>query len=83
MANSLYNQLSNNNNGFIQQQPFQQLFNQFGGMQEMLNKFNYFKNNFQGNPAQIGQMLLQSGQLSQQDFNQLSKLATQLRNILH
>ena len=48
MANNLYNQLSNNN-GFIQQQPFQQLFNQFGGIQEMLNKFNYFKNFFKQN----------------------------------
>ena len=62
--NSLFNELGNN---------------QFGDIFSMLNQFNQFRSTFMGNPeAQVKQML-QHGQMSQEQFNQIAKLANQLR----
>lgn len=76
MANSIYNQLNNNNNN---------INNNFLGFQNpntLINQFNNFKNNLQGNPQQIVQQLLQSGQMSQSDYNQLRQMATQFQKFL-
>lgn len=63
-------------------------FNQNSPMQSsnpMLNivqQFQQFSSNFQGDPRQRVQDLLNSGQMSQQQFNYLSNLAQQFRNML-
>ena len=49
----------------------------------MLQKFQQFKSNFQGDPRQKVQELLNSGQMSQQQFNYLSNLAQQFQNIFN
>ena len=51
----------------------------FGNMSNMMNQFQQFRNNFQGDPKQKVQELLNSGQMSQQQFNYLSQLAQQFQ----
>ena len=64
-------------------------FNQNSPMQNtnpmaiMIQQFQQFKANFQGDPRQRVQDLLNSGQMSQQQFNYLSNLANQFRNIFN
>lgn len=59
------------------------MMNNFGGFQQMINNFNNFKNSFQGNPQQIVQQLLQSGKMSQAEYNNLSQMASQFKNFLY
>ena len=68
MPNNLYNQLNNS------QFPF-------GNLQQMINEFNNFKNSFQGDPKQMVQQLLQNGKMSQSQYNQLSQMALQFKNL--
>ena len=70
-ASSLFNMFGKqnpfiNNNGFI----------------NMMSQFQEFKQNFSGDPQQQVQQLLNSGQMSQQQFNQLSTMATQFQNMM-
>ena len=48
----------------------------------MLSQFQQFKQNFQGDPRQQVQQLLDSGQMTQQQFNQLSQAATQFQQMM-
>ena len=54
----------------------------FGNMQNFMNQFNQFRQNFGSNqdPQQVVQQLLDSGKMSQQQFNQLSQMANQIIN---
>lgn len=70
MPNNLYNQLNNN------QMP------NFNNFQNLINEFNKFKNSFQGDPQQVVQQLLQSGKMSQAQYNQLSQMALYFKNFL-
>ena len=58
------------------------LFNQFGNqnnnMNAFINQIMDFKKNFTGNAKQEVEKLLSSGQMSQQQFNQLSQIANQI-----
>lgn len=58
------------------------LFNQFGNQNnnigDFINQIMDFKKSFTGNPKQEVEKLLQSGQMSQQQFNQLSQIANQI-----
>lgn len=72
MANSLFNTLGNS---FSLPAPF-------NNMQNFINKLNQFGHSFQGDPRQQVQQLLNSGQMSQQQYNQLSQMATQIQNML-
>lgn len=60
-----------------------------GGMQpqnpitNMINQLNQFRQTFQGDPKQQVQQLLNSGKMSQQQFNQLSQMATQIQNMMN
>ena len=47
-----------------------------------MNQFNQFRNTFQGDPKQQVQQLLNSGRMSQNQYNQLSQMATQIQNML-
>lgn len=46
----------------------------------MLQQFNQFRNNFQGDPKQAVMNLLSSGRMSQDQFNQLSQMAQLFQN---
>lgn len=64
------------------------LFNALGGgklpgpmgqFQQMMQQFQQFRNNFQGDPKQEVEKLLQSGKMSQQQLNQLQAMAQQFQ----
>lgn len=64
-------------------------YNKFNGMNNnrmsnspmnFLQQFAQFKKNFQGDPQQAVLNLLNSGQMSQQQFNQLQNMANQIMN---
>lgn len=69
MASSIYNQLNNNN--------------YFSNSQNLINQFNEFRKTLQGNPQQMVQQLLQSGAMSQSQYNQLRQMAAQFQQMLY
>lgn len=62
------------------------LFNDFNqptnNMVNLLSQFNQFRSTFSGNPEQQVKQLLQSGRMSQEQFNQFAQTANQLRQLL-
>lgn len=48
----------------------------------MIQQFNNFKRNFNGDPKMQVQQLLQSGKMSQQQFNQLAQMANQFQSLM-
>jgi len=48
----------------------------------MMGQFNQFANSFQGNPQQQVQQLLNSGRMTQQQFNDLYSAARQIQNMM-
>ena len=56
--------------------------NPMGQMGNFLTKFNQYAQTFTGNPEARVKQLLQSGQMSQAQFEQLAQTATQLRQLI-
>lgn len=52
------------------------------GFADMMNRFNQFRQSFSGDPRQAVQSLLNSGRMTQAQYEQLSQAATQLQNML-
>ena len=48
----------------------------------LVNQLNQFRQSFSGDPKQQVQQLLNSGRMSQNQYNQLSQMATQIQNML-
>lgn len=67
MSNPLFEQINNNQNS----------------TNPMLQQFLNFKQSFSGDPKQTVQNLLNTGMMSQQQFNQLAQQATQLQRMFH
>lgn len=66
------------------------LYNLLGGqasvpanMKGILNQFQQFKNSFSGDPKQTVQQLLNSGRISQAQYDQAVQMANQLQNMLN
>lgn len=59
----------------------QQLPAPFGNLQNMVQQFNQFRNTFKGDPKQQVQELLNSGRMTQDQFNQLKRMADQLQGM--
>ena len=70
MANPLFS-LLNSPMAAPQQQVQQNRFS------DMMQRFNQFRQNFNGNPQQIAQSMIQSGRLSQDQVNQLTQMTNQ------
>lgn len=75
MANSLFNIFGGGSPG---QAPMNN--GPFANIANFMNAFNQFRSTFSGDPKQRVQQLLNSGQMSQEQFQQLSQMATQLQN---
>ena len=60
------------------------LFNnlQQNPMQNMMQRFQQFKQTFSGNPQQIVQQMLNSGKISQEQYNQAVQMANQFQQFL-
>lgn len=57
------------------------LYNQLGpqdGLSRMINEINNFKNTYHGDPKAEVEKMMQSGQLSQEQFNQYAQMANEL-----
>lgn len=52
--------------------------NPMNNMMNMIQRFNQFRQTFQGNPQQQVQELLQSGKMTQEQFNQYKAQAQQM-----
>lgn len=57
---------------------FNTMGNQSNPMADIIRQAKEFKKSFTGNPRDEVQRLLNSGQMSQQQFNQLSQIAQQV-----
>lgn len=53
------------------------IFNQMNQQNPMLQRFEEFKRNFQGDPRQQIQQMLNSGRISQAQYNQAVQMAQQ------
>lgn len=53
-----------------------------GQFQHMMQQFQQFKANFQGDPQQEVQKLLQSGKITQQQLNQIQQMAKQFQTMV-
>lgn len=59
-----------------------QMPGRLGQFQQMVQQFNQFRQNFQGNPQKEVEKLLQSGKMSQQQLNQLQQAAQMFQSLL-
>lgn len=62
-------------NNFNQQSP---VFNAFGGFQNFMQQFQNFMNGMKGMNQQQIQQKLQSGEISQDEFNNVASMANQM-----
>lgn len=76
--NNLYNSLMPNNNIMSQFQTFQQ-----NPMQFLMSRNINIPQQYMSNPRDAIQYLLNSGRMSQANFNQLSQMASQMGLKLH
>ena len=59
------------------------LMQMFGNMQNMANQFDQFRQNFNNpNPQQYVQQLLDSGRMTQEQYNYFSQMASQAQPML-
>ena len=56
--------------------------NPFANMANMMQQFQQFRSSFTGNPQQQVMQLLNSGKMSQEQFNQLQMMAKQFQQML-
>lgn len=71
MANQLFEQMGGG-----------KLPGQLGQFQQMMSAFQQFKQNFRGDPQQEVQKLLNSGQMTQQQYTQLQQMADQMARMM-
>lgn len=57
-------------------------YNPFFNIPNMLSSFSRFKQNFQGDPRQKVQELLNSGQMTPEQFQELQVMAKQFQDLL-
>lgn len=67
MANPLYKAFGNS---------------QYGNMNGLLRQFQQFKNNFKGDPREQIQQMLNSGRISQEDYNKAVQMANTFQRML-
>ena len=77
MANPLFQSLMGNMAGNLP--PKMQQLQQ---MQQIRNQFEQFARGFRGDPRQQVQQMLNSGQLSQEQYNRAAQMATQFRQMM-
>lgn len=63
---------------------FQQMSNvgNMGGIPNIIQQFQQFKQTFRGDPRQQIQQMLNSGKISQSQYNQAVQMAQQLQQLL-
>ena len=79
MANPLYQELSGNRQGGPAASPQNDPTGGFAGMVQQLRQY---ASGFQGHPTQELQKMLSSGQMNQQQYNQLRNVAQRIAQML-
>lgn len=59
-----------------------QMSGPMGQMQQMLSAFQEFKSSFKGDAREEVQKLLNSGQMTQQQYNELQQMANQMARMM-
>lgn len=59
-----------------------QLYQQMSNGNDFVSRFNQFKNNFSGNAQEQVQQLLNSGKISQAQYNNAVRMAQQFQRLL-
>lgn len=65
--------------------PNNPLYNQLNNsndMQGLISRFQQFRNSFQGDPRQTIQQMLNTGRISQAQYNNAVQMANKLHNLL-
>ena len=65
------------------QQNINPFFGMFNNVNQIMTEYNKFRSTLQGDPKQQVQDLLNSGQMTQQQFNQLSQMAQTFQMFLN
>ena len=58
------------------------LYQKLNPMANMMQEFQKFKQNFQGDPKAQVQQMLSSGQITQEQFNKASQIASQMMKFM-
>lgn len=58
------------------------IYDQFGKNNDLMQRFEQFKQTVQGDPKQIVQQMLNRGQITQEQFNRASQLANQMMRFM-
>ena len=59
------------------------MFNPFANMIQTIQQFRQFKENFQGDPKEQVQQMLNSGQITQEQLNQIMPIAQQMYGMMN
>lgn len=59
------------------------MFNPFANIAQTMQQFQQFKQSFQGDPSQQVQQLLNSGQMTQEQLNQIMPIAQQFYGMIN
>lgn len=59
------------------------MFNPFANMIQTMQQFRQFKENFQGDPKEQVQQMLNSGQITQEQLNQIMPIAQQMYGMIN
>ena len=62
---------------------YQQYGRQAGGMSDIVRRFQQFKQMFNGDPRQQVQQMLNSGRISQAQYNSAVQMAQQLQKMIN
>ena len=62
--------------------PIFQQMNPQNGTNNIIQRFQQFRNNFKGDPREQVQQLLNSGKVSQQQYDQAVRMANQLNQMM-
>lgn len=62
--------------------PFYRQPQQTNPMMNMMQSFNQFRNTFSGDPRQMVANMLQNGQMSKAQFEQISQMARQFQGMM-
>ena len=58
------------------------IYDQFGKNNDLMQRFQQFKQTVQGDPKQIVQQMLNRGQITQEQFNRASQIANQMMRFM-
>jgi len=58
------------------------IYDQFGKNDDLMKRFEQFKQSVQGDPKQIVQQMLNRGQITQEQFNRASQIANQMMRFM-